>query len=191
MSGQYFGNAADFLIRTVFEIYLLLIMLRFLMQWARADFYNPLCQFFVMVTDPPLRPLRRVIPTVARFDIPSLVLMFVLAFAEHWLLFFIHGVFGGPVGLSVLVLAELLALLLNIFFWAIFIQVVISWVNPGLNNPVTALLYSLNEPLLAPVRRLLPPMRGLDFSPLVVILAVQLLQILVVAPVRDLARPLL
>ena len=163
MGGSYVGNAATFLIETVFGLYILLIMLRFLLQWARADFYNPVSQFIVTATQPPLTPLRRIIPGFAGLDLAALVLS----------------------------IAELLGLLINVFIFSILIQVIISWVNPGMHNPVMGLLHSLTEPLLGPARRVIPPISGLDLSPIVVIVFLQLVSMLAVAPIRDLARGML
>ena len=87
--------------------------------------------------------------------------------------------------------AELLRLGVNVFFWAIVIQIVISWINPGAHNPITALLNSLTEPLMTPARRLLPPMSGFDLSPIPVLIVLQLCLFLVVAPILDLGRGLM
>lgn len=187
MGGPYVGNAATFLIQTLFGLYILIVMLRFLLQWVRADFYNPVSQFIVKATQPPLAPLRRIIPGFAGLDVAALVFMFALKLVELWLVMALVGK-GAPLGaLAVLSVSELLGLLIMIFIFSILIQVIISWVNPGTYNPVMGLLHSINEPLLAPARRLLPPMSGLDLSPLVVIICLYLVRMLVEAPIRDLA----
>ena len=85
-------------------------------------------------------------------------------------------------------LAELFRLTINVFFWSILIQVIISWVNPGSYNPVTSLLYSLNEPLLRPARRLVPPISGFDLSPVVVMIALKLVEILFIRTIEDMAK---
>jgi YggT family protein len=187
MGGSYVGNAATFLIETVFFLYILIVMLRFLLQWVRADFYNPVSQFIVKATQPPLTPLRRIIPGFAGVDLAALVFMFVLKFVELWLITGLLGISPQIGGLAMLSIAELLGMLVNVFIVSIVIQVVISWVNPGMYNPVMGLLHSLNEPLLAPARRIIPPISGLDLSPIVVIVGLQLVSMLAVAPIRDLA----
>lgn len=191
MGGSYVGNAATFLIETVFGLYILLVMLRFLLQWARADFYNPVSQFIVKATQPPLKPLRKIIPGIGGLDMAALVLMIVLKFAELWLVTGVMGMSPQIGGLVVLSIADLLGLLINVFIFSILIQVIISWVNPGMYNPVMGLLHSLTEPLLGPARRVIPPISGLDLSPIVVIIVLQLASMLAVAPIRDLARPML
>ena len=191
MGGSYVGNAATFLIETVFGLYILLVMLRFLLQWARADFYNPVSQFIVKATQLPLKPLRKIIPGMGGLDMAALVFMIVLKFVELWLVTGVMGMSPQIGGLVVLSIADLLGLLINVFIFSILIQVIISWVNPGMYNPVMGLLHSLTEPLLGPARRVIPPISGLDLSPIVVIIVLQLASMLAVAPIRDLARPML
>jgi YggT family protein len=178
-----FSDALSFLIRTLFDLYIAAVALRFLLQWVRADFYNPISQFLVRITNPPLRPLRRVIPGYAGMDFASLALMIGLKAVEIAILGLVAaGRVPAPLGLLVISLAEVLKLMIYICMFAIIIEVILSWVNPGAYNPATVLIYRLTEPLLEPARRLIPPMGGLDFSPLVVLILLQLTIILVVRP---------
>ena len=143
MGGSYVGNAATFLIQTLFGLYILIVMLRFLLQWARADFYNPVSQFIVKATQPPLAPLRRIIPGLGGLDMAALLFMFVLKFVELWLVVELDGR-SAPIGaLAVLSVAGLLGLAIRVFMFSILIQVVISWVNPGMYNALMGLLHSL------------------------------------------------
>lgn len=183
----YLLNPVEFLISTLFQIYILVVMLRFLLQWVRADFYNPVSQFIVKVTNPFLKPLRRIIPGWAGLDIAALVLMLGLQCIALFLILLLRG---SGVSLGVLLLlsiTELVELAFNVFIFAIIIQAVLSWINPGTYNPVSAILYNLTEPLLRPARRLLPPMHGFDLSPLLVIIALQVIKMLVIPPLRYLA----
>lgn len=182
----YLTSPLEFVISTLFSLYILVVMLRFLLQRVRADFYNPLSQFVVKVTNPPLRPLRRVIPGFGGIDVASLVLMLALQLLALFLLFSLRGMEVGLPTLLALSVAELVELAFNIFIFSIIIQAVLSWVNPGSYNPVSSILYSLNEPLLRPVRRLLPPISGLDLSPLLVIIGLQVLKMLVLPILRAL-----
>ena len=191
MGNPYASDAATLLIQTLFGLYILVVMLRFLLQLVRADFYNPISQFIVKATQPPLGPLRRIIPGIGGIDLAALVLMFLLQYVEIWLLSAVHGKAAGAVGIAILSVAELLKLTIYLFFFSIIVQVVLSWVNPHAHNPITALIYRLNEPILQPARRLLPPFSGVDLSPLLVLIALQLALILIVRPVRDLALPFL
>ena len=167
-------SAYAFLIETLFGLYLLAIMLRFLLQLARADFYNDLVQFLVKVTNPPLRPLRRFIPGLMGLDLAAIVLMLILKTIELLLL----GV--KPSGNLVLLAgAELIWLAINIFLIAIIIRVILSWFNFLGPHPLVNLLYQLTEPVLEPIRRLLPAMSGLDLSPLLASIALIFLSKLV------------
>jgi len=191
MGNPYVNDAGSFLIHTLFGMYILAVMLRFLLQWVRADFYNPVSQFLVRVTAPALRPLRRVIPGYGGIDLAAITLMLGLKLVEWWLILQFRPVSATLGGLFFLSVADLLSLALNIFLVSILVQVVLSWLSPGGHNPVTNLLYRLNEPLLGPARRLLPPVSGLDLSPILVLVLLQLLKLLVVAPIRDFGAGLL
>lgn len=190
MNGSYFSNAGVFLIQTVFGMYILAVLLRLLLQIVRADFYNPFSQFLVKITNPVLVPLRRVIPGLFGVDLAAVLLLLALQMAKLALIGLLINQGWNLGGLLLLAVADLLALLLNVFLFSILIQVILSWVRPGEYNPLTALLHHLNEPLLAPARRLLPPISGLDLSPIVVLVALQLASMLVGAPLSDLGRAL-
>jgi len=190
MNNDYVGNAAVYLISTIFTLYLALVMLRFLLQLVRADFHNPLSQFVVKVTNPPLRILRRIIPGLGGIDLSSVVLMGALQVLMIWLIHLANAQAVTITGMLLMALAELISLMLNIFLVAIIVQVILSWVAPRGYNPVVSLIYSLTEPVLRPARRLLPPISGIDFSPLVAFLAMNLIKILLIAPIADLGRSL-
>ena len=187
MGGAYLNDASTFLIRTLFDLYIFVVMLRFLLQLMRADFYNPISQFVVRATRAPLRPLRQVLPGLHGVDVASLVLMLALGFMKIFLLSGVYGSVPSAGAMLILAVADLARLMLNVFFWAIVIRVVMSWINPGAHNPVTRLVGSLTEPLLDRARRALPPMSGFDLSPIPVLIVLQLAQLLVVAPLRSFA----
>jgi len=187
VNGQYLNNAGVFLVSTLFGLYILAVMLRFLLQSVRADFYNPLVQVLVRITNPLLVPLRRLIPGMFGLDMAAVALLLVLQVVE---LMVIAGLLGGSLPLSTLLIgsvAKLLGLVVTIYFWMILIQVVLSWVAPTTYNPAVAAINSLTEPLLRPVRRALPDLGGLDLSPLLVVVALQLVKMLAIWPLRDLA----
>ncbi len=188
MGSNYLTDPVEFLIHTLVGLYILIVMLRFLLQWVRADFYNPLSQFIVKATNPPLRPLRRVIPGLGGVDLASLLLMLILQMLVFALIGWMRDASFGFGALLFLALGELVSLALNVFIFAIIIQVILSWINPGHYNPITGVLYSLTRPLMQPARRLIPPMGGLDFSPLVVLLALQIMKMLLLPPIQHLAR---
>lgn len=191
MGGSYLSDALLFLINTGFSLYILLVALRYLLQTVRADTHNPISQFLLQATNLPLRLLRRVIPGYAGIDWSCIILMLVLQAVELLLTSLLaFGVSLAFAGLILLSAAELLKLIIYIFMLVILAQIIISWVNPGAYNPATALLYQLSEPLLRPARRLLPPAHGIDFSPILVFVFLQLSLMLLVRPLADLGRAL-
>lgn len=184
--GGYVNNAALFLVDTLFGLYILVVLIRFLLQWLRADFYNPVSQFIVTVTNPPLRLLRRFIPDMGGIDLASVVLLLGLSMIKTWLLFSMVGRSGTFQGLLVYSIGELLQLTVYVFIFTILIRVVLSWIAPQQGyNPVLRLLHDLTEPLMAPARRLVPPIAALDISPIVVFIFLYLTLILIVQPILD------
>jgi len=190
MDSSYFTNPLVFLVQVIFGLYALIVMLRFLLQIVRADFYNPLSQFIVKVTSPVLNPLRKVVPSVGGKDTASLVLAWLVLTIELMLTFLILG--QGPQPLMSLLMAvpKLLELVINIFLFSILIQVIISWVSPGNYNPAIGVIHSLTEPLLGPARRVIPPIGGIDLSPMAVMIGLYLLQMLLIPPVQSLMMSL-
>ena len=191
MANSYLSDALLFLVNTIFSLYILLVVLRFLLQTVRADSRNPVSQFLLAATNLPLRLLRRFVPGYGGVDWSCIILMLALQAVELLLTSLIA--FGASIALSGLLLlsaAELLKLIIYIFMFIVFVQVILSWLNPGAYNPVTALLYQLSEPLLRPARRLLPSTHGIDFSPILVFIFLQLSLMLLVRPLADLGRAL-
>jgi len=172
------SNALTFLITTLADLYVTAVLLRLLLQWVRADFYNPVCQFLIRITNPLLVPLRRVIPALGRLDTASVVLMLGLEFLVTWIV-----VQLGPVGFTapqilVYSVMKLLGTLLWTWFFLVIAMVILSWVGRGMRHPVIPLVYQLTEPLLRPVRRVIPPIAGIDLSPLFVLIALRFLLVL-------------
>lgn len=167
-----------FLVKTVIDLYVMILLLRIWMQWARTDFYNPLSQFIVKVTQPIVGPLRRVIPSLGPIDSSSLLVAFLLMTIKYPLLLLIQS---GEISLS---LYNLLFGLISVIksagylvFWVIIIRSIMSWISQG-RSPMDYVLLQLTEPLMAPVRRIIPAMGGLDFSAMVVILVLYMLNYL-------------
>ncbi len=170
---------ADLLITFAFSIYIMIVMVRFLLQLVKADFYNPLSQFVVKATSPLLLPMRKVIPGFFGIDFASLVLALLLQMLSVELLAIIKT--GGLLPLLPVLyysVFELIGLILNIYFFAFIVLVIVSWVAPHGNNPAVELLSSITEPVLRPIRNLLPSMGGLDFSIMIAILLIYILKIL-------------
>jgi len=190
MGDSYVGNAASFLISTAFGFLVLAALLRLMLAWIRADFYNPISQFVVKVTNWGVVPLRRLIPSMGRWDSGTIVFLVAVQIIELVLIALVSGFGINPIGLPLWALGELLGLTVMVFIVSIFIEVILSWVNPGSYNPMTDIIRRVNQPLLAPARRMLPDMGGFDLSPLLVLVALQLVKILLVAPITDLGMGL-
>lgn len=188
MGASYAGNALAFLVQVAFGIYIFVLMLRVLLQVFRADYYNPLSQFMVKLTEPVLAPLRRIAPRIGRVEGGALLVMLGAQMIELWMVYGVRGVEPSFAGLAVASAAELLELSTTIFFWAILIRVILSWVNPGLRHPGVDIVHSLTEPVLDPVRRALPAMGGFDLSPILVLVGLQLVNLLLIEPIRDAGR---
>jgi YggT family protein len=174
-----FSEIGNLLIQTFFNLFLVAVLLRFLLQVARADFYNPVSQFLVKVTNPLLKPLRRVIPGVMGVDIASLVLALLVEMVTIALIFIVFGVgIPGVLLLAVWSLIGVVAMIVNIYYIVVLAGIILSWVAMGSYNPTVVLVNQLAEPVLAPFRKLLPPIGGLDLSPILVFLAINVVQIM-------------
>ncbi|MCG8089045.1 MAG: YggT family protein [Candidatus Thiodiazotropha endolucinida] len=191
MGSSYLTNPLVFLVQTLFGLYILAILLRFLLQVVRADFYNPISQFLVKVTNPPLKPLRRLIPGFGGIDISSLILAWLLKAVELFIVIMIAGQSASLLGPLLLAIPELVELTINIFLFAVLIQVILSWVSPGNYNPAVSLLYSLTGPVMRPAQKLLPPVGGLDLSPMLVMIGLVLLKMLLIPPLQQLTTSLI
>ncbi|HKQ30795.1 MAG TPA: YggT family protein [Burkholderiales bacterium] len=178
---SFFVQAGVLIVQVVFGLYILAVLLRFLFQLVRADFYNPISQFVVALTNPVLRPLRRVIPGLFGVDVASLLLLLLLKVGELYLVAALVG--GTPTlpGAIVMSVADLIVLALHVFMVAIIVRAVISWFLPygGYNNPIAGVLARLTDPLLRPAQRLIPTVGGLDLSPIAVLIVLQLAILLV------------
>ena len=174
-------DALIFVVRTVLQVLLVTVfLLRFLLPLVRADARNPISQAIIRITNPLVLPLRRLIPSAGRVDTAALVALLVVQLITTALLFILRGI--GLPSIAFLLHAALLSLALTaiqFYFFAILIYVVLSWVAPGTYSPAASLLASICEPLLRPVRRVIPPLGGLDLSAIFVLIALQALQILI------------
>lgn len=173
-----FAEVAVLLISTLGTLYLTVIMLRFLFQVVRADFYNPLSQFIVRATNPLLLPLRKIIPGFGGLDLAALV----LALLFHWVVIQLLLVLAGPgflnpVTVLIWAIVGTISLVLNIFFVALLVMIIASWIAPMSHHPVLMLIHQLVEPAMAPFRKIIPPMGGLDITPIFAFLAIQVCRV--------------
>jgi YggT family protein len=198
MDSNYLTSPLAFIITTLFDLYILVVLLRFILQMLRADFYNAVSQFIVKMTTPPLKVLRRFIPSMLGQDSAAIVLCLLLIYAKFLLLRAldipvvaiadVHVPIGlvSYAGLLIYSIADLASLFISVFLVASIIQVVISWINPGQNNPVIGLVNTITAPILRPIQKRLPPMGGFDFSTMVAILALMIGKMLIIPPIIQL-----
>lgn len=189
-----FQHAGIFLIQTIFNILITLVLLRFLLQTFRVDFYNPLCQFIVKTTNPILKPFRKIIPGLAGIDLASVIVMLLLQSIEIALVTLIATGALLPTsllsvfGLCVWGFGEIITHTLKTFSFIIFIVIIFSWLPNGQFNPIMQVLSQLVEPLLAPARRLVRPISGFDISPILVLIVIQLADILIAGKIRAIGK---
>lgn len=166
------NSALSFLITTLFDIYIWIVLTRFILQLARADFYNPISQFIVKATSPVLNPLRRLIPGFGGLDVASLTLFVGLIIAKLAIyVYVLRGIPAPAMDFLILFLMSTASLIINYFLFVIFVSAILSWVvAAGGYNPFADLLRQISEPVLAPARRVIPPMGGLDISPMLVMI---------------------
>lgn len=180
------GSSAALIFSTVTGIYLFAVLLRFLLQVAKADFYNPVSQAVIKITDPMIRILRTVIPGYKGIDVSSLVLAFVIEAAAICTLIILYGENISNIGYTNIVtwaFAGVILIIIKIYYYAILASIIMSFVmmfsgstNP---HPLLLLVWQLTEPVMAPVRKMIPSMGGLDFSPIFIFIAIQIIQNLV------------
>ena len=181
---NHLSNAGSYLSETLFGIILMLVLLRFWMQWVRASFRNPLGQFVISASNPFVLPLRKIIPSIGSADTATLILAFVVALLKTFILFNVLGISYVWVAMFSYALGEVIETSIFIFIGAMLISIVSSWLNPHSYHPIVEIARSISEPLMAPARRLLPPMGGIDFSPILVFIFLNLSRQLIVAPLQ-------
>lgn len=187
MGSNYMTDPVIFLIDTIVSLYILAVVIRFLFQWVRADFYNPISQFLVKITHPPLKFLRRFIPSVGKIDTSSIVLALGIQMFADFSILMLKGVMVSIPSLVVLSFTQLVTLLLNVFIFAIFARAILSWFDPGNYNPASSLLQSITEPILSLCRKIIPDLGGIDLSPLAALVFLQLAKMMVLPPLNELA----
>lgn len=177
-------QALHYIIEALTSLYILVLLLRIWLPFLRADFRNPLAQGILRLTSPLVVPLRRVVPSFGRLDTATVLVAFAIQYAAVFLIILIYIAFELMAMPTIVTIAltsviKLIMLSVNLFAFAIIIRVVLSWVAPGMHNPATAIIATLSEPVLAPVRRVIPPMGGFDLSPILVIIGLFALNIVI------------
>ncbi len=183
-------NAASLLVDILFGLLALIFVLRLALQWVAAPFHNPICQSIYRLSNPVLMPLRRVLKPWRKIDLAAGVMAYLLMCIKASLMLAMMSLPLNAGAIIVLGLAELLGLVLMLWFWLIVVVVILSWVGRDASHPVIPLTKRLTEPLLAPIRKVIPALGGFDLSPMLVMLILILARILLVAPLQELALQL-
>lgn len=168
-----------FLIETLFSLYIGAVVLRMLLGYARANFYNPLSQFLVKVTDPVIVPMRRFIPSIGRLDTSAIVLAFGLTIIKLALLSLIILGIVNPISVVFSAIIDLAQLVVWIYIISLIVQAIMSWVGSAHGNYITPLIQSLTSPLLTPIRNIIPSSGVIDWSPFIAILLLNILLIII------------
>ena len=167
-------SSLSFLVTTVFDLYIMVVILRLWLQATRADFYNPFSQFIVKATQPVIGPLRRVIPSIGNVDFATVLFAYLLCVAKFIAVILIAS--QGSVAFSINFLflgaLSLVKAAGGLLFWVLLLRAILSWVSQG-RSPVEHVFHQLTEPMLAPIRRILPAMGGFDLSVLVLFIILQ------------------
>ncbi|MGA8205705.1 MAG: YggT family protein [Woeseiaceae bacterium] len=165
--------ALTFIIATLAQLYLLVMLLRFWLPWLRADFRNPIAQGILRLTSPLIVPVRRIVPPIGRLDSATVIVTFALQYLTILVILAIGKIPPAILPVALTSAIDLALLSLRLFTFAIFIHIILSWIAPGTFNPATAFIATLSEPVLRPFRRLVPPIGGLDISPVFAIILLQ------------------
>jgi YggT family protein len=173
-------NAIVFIVNTLAQLYLFVLLLRLWLPWLGADFRNPIAQAILKLTSPVIVPVRRMVPPVGRLDTATVLVAFIIQYVTILLLLLILGTSSDFLSIAVTATVNLVLLSLRLFIFAIIIRVILSWVSPGGYNPALALIYSMTDRILQPIRRIIPPLGGLDLSPLFAIILLTAVTIIVV-----------
>lgn len=172
------SQALLFLIRTIADLYVMVVLVRFLLQYFRADFRNPVAQAILQVTSPLIVPVRKLVPAIGKLDTATIAVAVAVEVLFVLLFYGLVGLPPNPLWIAIYALIRTVMLTIRVLIFAIFISVILSWISTGY-NPAVAMISALSEPILRPFRRFVPLLGGLDLSPLVALLLLSALNILV------------
>lgn len=175
-----FAEIFNLVVETISSLFVMIVLMRFVLQLSRADFYNPISQFVVKATNPLVIPIRRLVPGFAGIDVASIVLaILVQAIAMGLKVVVLGYAVDNPINILLLASVLVASFLIKIYFWSLIIMIVASWIAPGSGHPALLLINQITEPLMKPFRSILPPMGGLDLSPILAFLSLQVLEVIV------------
>jgi YggT family protein len=171
--------AIVFIVNTLAQLYLFVLLIRLWLPWLGGDFRNPIAQAILKLTSPLVVPVRRIVPPIGKLDTATVLIAFIIQYLTIVILLLIMGRTAGIVPIAVTSIVNLILLSLRLFVFAIIVRVILSWIAPQGYNPALAIIHTLTEGVLRPFRRIIPPMGGLDLSPLFAIIALTALTIVV------------
>jgi YggT family protein len=175
---QTLAQIAIYVINSLGTLYVTLVLLRFLLQLVRADYYNPISKSIAKLTSPLLIPLRKVIPGLFGIDLAALILAIVLEALLIQIIGFIGGLgFINPFTLLIWAIVALLGVAISLYFIAVIVVFIASWIAPYSHNPALSLLRQLVDPLIAPFRKIVPPIGGLDLSSMLFFIVLQIVRV--------------
>lgn len=182
MTSSFFDGFL-FLINTLFDLYLFMLVIRVILVWIGANYFDPLTQFVIRCTDFIIKPLRKKIPNIRHIETATVLLILVIELIKYFLVLALS--FGMPnlIGLLIIVFGDIIKLVVQTFFYTILVQAVMTWIQPS--SPVNHLLYQITAPIMRPIQRILPPMGGIDISPIPALILLQLLLIVLATPIMS------
>jgi len=183
-----FQEGLIFLISTLFDLFLFVLVVRLILAWSHVNYFDPITQFVTRITNFIIKPLRRVIPNIGRLETSTLVVIVCMEIAKFLLVSLLSYGMPNIAGLMLLASADTLKLLIQFFIYAIIIQAIMSWVQP--HSPMMQTLYKVTLPVMRPVQRIVPPIGGMDISPIPALIGLQLLIIVLVNPLMGVASGL-
>lgn len=174
-------RALQFIIEAISNLFILVLLVRLVLPFVHANYRNPVVQGILKITSPLVVPLRRVLPSISKVDTATLVVAYAVQYLAVFLVIALesNGAMAEPLAIAWIAFVKLFVMLIKLFAYAIIVRVILGWVAPNQYNPVTEIVGAITEPLLAPARRVVPPIGGLDISPLFVMIALFALSILV------------
>jgi len=186
MPAGYLSNPLVFLVDTLVGAYIFILILRLLLQYTAADSRNPISAFIIKVTQPPLTLLKPLFPTIKGVNLAAIVLIIMLRMLIGVVISFAQGDFSIW-AIFVWSIAELVDSVLSIFLFSIFATVIISWINPNSYHPAVSLVYKITEPVMQPIQRVIPPIGGMDLTPMIALIGLQVLKMLLIPPILALS----
>jgi len=176
-------SALLFLINSLFDMYLFILIIRLILAWVGANYFDPITQFVIRLTDPIIKPLRKRIPNIQRLEVSTLSVIVLLELIKFMLVALLEAGNFNITGIILLAFGDTLKLIIQTFFYAVILQVILSWVQP--NSNINYLLVQFTSPIMRPLHRIVPPVGGFDVTPIPALLLLQLLQIVLVGPLLN------